>query len=101
MESSSDTAPAISHNAQQSIVVTKLKNLYCERLLPIEQQYFFHKFFFPEILPSELEAKPTVLLIGQYSTGKTSFIRHLIQQDYPEIHIGSCLTMYACFYFCF
>jgi GTPase SAR1 family protein len=29
-----------------------------------------------------------VLLLGQYSTGKTTFIRHLIDMDYPGIHIG-------------
>lgn len=28
------------------------------------------------------------LLLGQYSTGKTTFIRHLIDADYPGIHIG-------------
>eukprot|EP01035_Chromulina_nebulosa_P025714 gene25714-33578_t len=41
-----------------------------------------------KILDSEIAAKPTVLLIGQYSTGKTSFIKHLIGMDYPDIHIG-------------
>jgi EH domain-containing protein 1 len=39
-------------------------------------------------LPSELSAKPQILLLGQYSTGKTSFIRKLIGCDYPGIHIG-------------
>ncbi|CAE7450961.1 Ehd1 [Symbiodinium microadriaticum] len=48
----------------------------------------FHKFHAPEILPSELGAKPQVLLLGQYSTGKTSFIRNLLGSDYPGIHIG-------------
>ncbi|CAH8496601.1 unnamed protein product, partial [Heterobilharzia americana] len=29
-----------------------------------------------------------VLLIGQYSTGKTTFIRYLIGEDFPGIRIG-------------
>jgi N-terminal EH-domain containing protein len=69
-------------------VIRELKQLYSTRLLPIEKQYFFSKLHYPEILDSELSAKPTVLLIGQYSTGKTSFIRNLLGMDYPEIHIG-------------
>lgn len=71
-----------------SIVIRELKTLYSTRLLPIEKQYLFSKLHYPEILDAELSAKPTVLLIGQYSTGKTSFIRHLLGMDYPEIHIG-------------
>jgi GTPase SAR1 family protein len=69
-------------------VIAELKSLYKEKLLPIERACQFHKFNQPEILDSELAAKPTVLLIGQYSTGKTTFIRNLIGMDYPEIHIG-------------
>lgn len=29
-----------------------------------------------------------VLLLGQYSVGKTTFIRYLIQRDFPGIRIG-------------
>ncbi|KAG0743241.1 hypothetical protein G6F62_004993 [Rhizopus arrhizus] len=37
---------------------------------------------------SDIEAKPIVLLIGQYSTGKTTFIRYLLDKSYPGEHIG-------------
>lgn len=70
------------------MVVMELKKCYKSKLQPIEKQYIFDKFRHPPILDSELQAKPTVLLIGQYSTGKTTFIRHLIGMDYPDIHIG-------------
>ena len=40
------------------------------------------------MLASEIASKPTVLLLGQYSVGKTSFIRHLIGCEYPGMHIG-------------
>jgi len=29
-----------------------------------------------------------VLLMGQYSTGKSTFIRHLLERDYPGLRIG-------------
>ena len=29
-----------------------------------------------------------VMLVGQYSTGKTTFIRYLLEQDFPGIRIG-------------
>ena len=28
------------------------------------------------------------MLVGQYSTGKTTFIRYLLEQDFPGIRIG-------------
>lgn len=33
-------------------------------------------------------AKPMVLLVGQYSTGKTTFIRYLLERDFPGIRVG-------------
>ena len=36
----------------------------------------------------DFDAKPMVLLIGQYSVGKTSFIRYLLGRDFPGQHIG-------------
>jgi EH domain-containing protein 1 len=77
-----------STSESDALVIKELKSLYKEKLLPIERACQFHKFNQPEILDSELASKPTVLLIGQYSTGKTTFIRNLIGMDYPEIHIG-------------
>ncbi len=69
-------------------VIGELKDLYKDKLLNIERNSKFHKFHHPEILEAELAAKPTVLLIGQYSTGKTTFIKHLIGMEYVDHHIG-------------
>jgi septin family protein len=33
--------------------------------------------------PSDFDAKPMVMLLGQYSTGKTTFIKHLLKREYP------------------
>jgi GTPase SAR1 family protein len=35
-----------------------------------------------------IAAKPQVLLVGQYSVGKTSFIRYLLGRDFPGQRIG-------------
>ena len=92
--SNAKTTPIKSANVNPAFreggrVVEELKTLYYSRLLAIEREYSFAKLCgFPEILEAELEAKPLVLLLGQYSTGKTSFVKHLIGCDYPEIHIG-------------
>eukprot|EP01031_Cornospumella_fuschlensis_P044876 gene44876-54891_t len=86
---SSNKGKANNNNfVNDAAVIKRLKAIYREQLLPVEKQYLFHKFNQPEILDAELSAKATVLLIGQYSTGKTSFIRTLIGTDYPEMHIG-------------
>ena len=36
----------------------------------------------------ELYFRPMVMPVGQYSTGKTTFIRYLLEQDFPGIRIG-------------
>jgi GTP-binding protein EngB required for normal cell division len=38
--------------------------------------------------PSDFDAKPMILLLGQYSVGKTSFIRYLIGKEFPGARIG-------------
>ena len=54
-------------------VVNELKSLYLKKLLPIEKKNFFHDFHKPEILPTELGAKPTILLLGQYRLSTAPF----------------------------
>uniref|UniRef100_A0A915NGY8 Uncharacterized protein n=1 Tax=Meloidogyne floridensis TaxID=298350 RepID=A0A915NGY8_9BILA len=36
----------------------------------------------------DFNAKPMILLVGQYSTGKTTFIRFLLEQEFPGMRIG-------------
>lgn len=58
------------------------------QIRPLEEAYKFGHFFSSLLTESDFEAKPSVLLLGQYSTGKTTFIKHLLGRDYPGIHIG-------------
>ncbi|GFZ10644.1 EPS15 homology domain 2 [Actinidia rufa] len=65
-----------------------LKRLYIEKLKPLEVAYHFNDFESPSLTNSDFDAKPMVMLLGQYSTGKTTFIKHLLKCNYPGAHIG-------------
>jgi len=69
-------------------VAEGLQKLYREKLLPLEDAYKFHEFHSPRLEDSDFFAKPMVLLVGQYSTGKTTFIKYLLEQDFPGIRVG-------------
>ncbi|OAD52669.1 EH domain-containing protein 1, partial [Eufriesea mexicana] len=69
-------------------VADGLKKIYKSKLLPLEQHYQFHDFHSPQLNDPDFDAKPMILLVGQYSTGKTTFIKYLLERDFPGIRIG-------------
>ncbi|XP_071214054.1 EH domain-containing protein 2-like isoform X2 [Salvelinus alpinus] len=69
-------------------VTEGLKSLYHQKLLPLEQHYGFHDFHSPSLEDADFDNKPMVLVVGQYSTGKTSFIKYVLEQDIPGSRIG-------------
>lgn len=69
-------------------VTEGLQSLYTKKLLPLEETYLFHDFHSPALEDADFQSKPMVLLVGQYSTGKTTFIRYLLEQDFPGMRIG-------------
>ncbi|CAJ1426559.1 unnamed protein product, partial [Effrenium voratum] len=71
-----------------SSVADGLQSLYKEKLLPLEKDFSFAHFFSPELTDADFSARPMVMLTGQYSTGKSTFIRHLLGRDYPGLRIG-------------
>lgn len=73
---------------QQSGVVAGLKEAYRQKLLPLERHYSFHDFHSPPLDDTDFDSLPLVLVIGQYSTGKSSMIRYLIRQDFPDMRVG-------------
>ncbi|XP_072402144.1 EH domain-containing protein 1-like [Diabrotica undecimpunctata] len=78
-------------NSKQEIyqnVVEGLKTIYKHKLLPLEEHYQFHDFHSPKLEDSDFDAKPMILLVGQYSTGKTTFIKYLLEREFPGIRIG-------------
>ena len=69
-------------------VIDGLKRIYARALKPLEELYRFEAFHMPIMRDSDFDAKPLVLFLGQYSTGKTSFIRYLLEGNYPGANIG-------------
>ena len=66
-----------------------LKAVYKEKIRPLEQAYGFTTNFMTDALgDADLEAKPMVLVLGQYSTGKTTMLEYLLGEAYPGSHIG-------------
>jgi hypothetical protein len=53
-------------------VIEGIKRIYEQRLKPLELAYKFDEFHSPIMRGSDFEAKPSVLFLGQYSTGKVS-----------------------------
>lgn len=62
-------------------VIEGLKKLYRDRVLPVELAYSFDKFHTPSLVESDFDARPMVLVLGQYSVGKTSFIQYIAQRE--------------------
>ncbi|XP_073313556.1 EH domain-containing protein 1-like [Primulina huaijiensis] len=84
---SSKSSKKVSSNSVTSII-DGLKKLYEKKVKPLEVTYRFNDFVSPLLTNSDFDAKPMVMLLGQYSTGKTTFIKHLLQSSYPGSHIG-------------
>lgn len=72
-----------------SIIAGRLKTIYRKAVLPVEKRYKYDYFYeSPFMSDAEFDSKPQVMLIGQYSVGKTSFIRYLLGRDFPGQRIG-------------
>ncbi|VDK60082.1 unnamed protein product [Gongylonema pulchrum] len=58
-------------------------------MLPMEKRHIFDQFYTPALYRAEFDAKPMVLFLGQYSVGKTSMIKFLLNgEEYPGSMIG-------------
>jgi GTPase SAR1 family protein len=69
-------------------VANELKRLYQTYQRPLEENYLYGEFHSPILTDADIDAKPMVLLLGQYSVGKTTFIKHLLGRDFPGMRIG-------------
>ncbi|GMF09413.1 unnamed protein product [Phytophthora lilii] len=74
--------------AKSREVIDGLKKLYANKLKPLEKRYDFGDFHSPLLSDADFEAKPQVLMIGQYSVGKTSFIEYLLGRPFPGQRVG-------------
>eukprot|EP00418_Pyrodinium_bahamense_P093939 CAMPEP_0179025742 /NCGR_PEP_ID=MMETSP0796-20121207/8148_1 /TAXON_ID=73915 /ORGANISM="Pyrodinium bahamense, Strain pbaha01" /LENGTH=475 /DNA_ID=CAMNT_0020721785 /DNA_START=8 /DNA_END=1435 /DNA_ORIENTATION=+ len=73
--------------AWQRSVLRRLWQLYDRTVLPIERRSHFAHFHTPPVTPEEFSARPQVLLLGQYSTGKTSMVRWLTGTECPHFDV--------------
>eukprot|EP01082_Thalassiosira_pseudonana_P009812 g8723.t1 g8723 contig33:72834-74534(+) len=75
--------------SKTSRVSAQLKSIYKDNILPAEKRYRYDFFYeSPFLTDVEFDAKPQVMLVGQYSVGKTSFIRYMLGRDFPGARIG-------------
>lgn len=75
-------------NMDKDMIFGGLKKMYKRTILPLEEASKYEHFNSPPLNPADFEAKPMVLIVGQYSVGKTSFIRSLLQRDFPGQRVG-------------
>lgn len=80
-------------------VIDGLKSIYRQKIEPVEVTSAFDQFYSSRLSDRDLDAKPMVLLLGQYSTGKTTFINYLLEGTYPGAHIGPEPTVLYAFMF--
>lgn len=80
---------------QSNQAIECLQQIY-NKLIPIEKAYQFPKFNHPRLISSEIASKPTIMVLGPYSTGKTSFINYLIGQSYSGMQIGKVRAIGYC-----
>ena len=64
--------------------------VYKAKVKPFEEAFKFGNFFSPLLTDADFDGKPQVMLLGQYSTGKTTFIRHLLGREYPGHACHGC-----------
>ncbi|ELP94307.1 EH domain containing protein, putative [Entamoeba invadens IP1] len=69
-------------------VIDGIEKIYDTKLHKLEADYLYNTLVSPEMKKADFEAKPMVLFLGQYSTGKTTFINYLLNYDYPGSNIG-------------
>lgn len=75
MESPPESAPISTED--QNEIMQQLWRIYNDMILPLEKKSHYDHFCAPPITAEEFVAKPQVLLVGQYSTGKTSMVKWL------------------------
>ena len=88
MDSSNPSEQLELDSFNKDLIFQGLKRMYRKKILPLEISSKYGHFHSPPLSPSDFDAKPMVLLLGQYSVGKTSFIRYLLGRDFPGIRVG-------------
>jgi len=75
-------------NRESKILRAGLKTIYNTHLKPLEEASCFGDWQSKPLQNSDFDAKPNVLVLGQYSVGKTTSLRYLLGQDFASMRIG-------------
>mmetsp|Transcript_32035 Transcript_32035/g.59228 ORF Transcript_32035/g.59228 Transcript_32035/m.59228 type:complete len:148 (-) Transcript_32035:9-452(-) len=71
------------------IIFSSLKRLYRrKKIRPLELNSKYGHYHSHPLSPCDFDSTSIVLLLGQYSVGKTRFIRHLLGRDFLGKRIG-------------
>lgn len=70
-------------------VVNEIKKLYRSKLLPLEERSQFHQLHSAKLEDVNFEAKPMVLIVGQHSTARTTFIQYLLECEPPAAYLNA------------
>ncbi|KAA8490888.1 EH domain-containing protein 1 [Porphyridium purpureum] len=83
------TDPQTLHRKERhAAAMEALNRVYKAKIKPIEQAFKFSSFYASELTDGDFDSRPMILLVGQYSVGKTSFIKYLLERDFPGQRIG-------------
>ena len=63
-------------------------DVYETFILPMEKKYHYDQFHSVPMSKGDFSNTPTVLFVGQYSTGKSSLVLRLLGLEYPEIRVA-------------
>eukprot|EP00924_Labyrinthula_sp_SR-Ha-C_P005889 snap_masked-scaffold_14-processed-gene-8.12-mRNA-1 protein AED:0.02 eAED:0.02 QI:85/1/1/1/0.66/0.5/4/195/633 len=68
--------------------VSGLLKIYNAGVKQLEKQFKYDEFYTPTLTKADFESKPMVLLIGGFSTGKSSAIKYFVRKEIPGMRIG-------------
>ena len=68
-------------NIESTILREGLRTIYETHIRPLEERSCFGDYYSEPLTASDFDAKPNVLVLGQYSVGKTTSLRYLLGQD--------------------
>ena len=65
---------------QESPMIGNIEKIYNDNILPMEKQELFDNFYSQQLTP-QYQEKAGILLVGQKSTGKITFIKNILGKD--------------------
>lgn len=72
-------------------ITGQMKYYYEKGMLPMEKRHRFQEYN-ANMSDPHFDAQPIVMMLGQHSAGKTSFLRYMLGQSYDTLRVGACST---------